>query len=270
MKMAANSGPIDENNRCSRCILYPSLRDKISPQPLTDKCIILDVDETLVHTDDGDTLRDMAHKHIFSHKPAPDGVELRDRIYMLRGKDIVEEKEWEGLDIGDHWGITRPYVKEFLAFCHSYFRVVAIWSAGQKKYVNGIVDVLSNNLPRPHIIFTRNDCKKRGDILIKPTADMAERAPELYMTPQNTIILDDRSTVFTTCNPANGIQIPEFRPSLTLSGLKNDELSLPQLMYWLSIPQVRYANDVRMLDKSGIFTTSIDDYKRSVCLPMAF
>lgn len=35
-----------------------------------------------------------------------------------------------------------------------------------------------------------------------------------YMTPQNTLIIDDRFTVFSKCNPHNGILVPAFEPHI--------------------------------------------------------
>lgn len=241
--------------------IYPSWRDKILPQPLTDKCIILDVDETMVHTDED--MHNISRIGIFDDSKA---IDIRHRIYNIRDEDITGDR---GAGNTSHlWGISRPYIKEFLVFCFSYFRVVAIWSAGQKRYVENIVNFLTHDVKSPHIIYTREDCRKDGTLLTKPIQYMAEKASHLNMNASNTIIVDDRDTVFSTCNPNNGILIPEYEPDKDLASLAKDEHSLVQLMYWLSLPGVRYAPDVTLVDKSNIFTIPVHTYRRSVNLPI--
>jgi hypothetical protein len=71
--------------------------------------------------------------------------------------------------------------------------------------------------------------------------------------------LDDRDDVCLK-NPRNGIKIPEYDPAFTPEGIVKDDIALIQLMYWLMLPEVLATTDIRMLDKSKIFTTPLTKY----------
>jgi hypothetical protein len=70
---------------------------------------------------------------------------------------------------------------------------------------------------------------------------------------KNTMILDDRETVFTP-NPRNGILIPAYDPYTSeIPGSKVDN-RLVELMRWLMQPSVMNTQDVRYLQKNFIFS----------------
>lgn len=103
--------------------------NNIIAKPLTDKCIILDLDETLVYSN-----QNIETLHSFNIYKNPKHLHLRKRIYRLKMYDVIDKKG-NGV-ITELWGITRPYLKEFLIMCFNYFRIVAVWSAGQKNMSN--------------------------------------------------------------------------------------------------------------------------------------
>src|SRR3989338_4538064 len=121
--------------------LYHVIANDIPVTSITDKCIVIDLDHTLVSTQDPfGSLKELG---ILSN---PDLIALRNRIYHIEIEDL--EKPGVGTKY-DFWWIIRPHVEEFLIFCFSYFRVVAVWSAGKRPYVEGIVDHLFRDLPKP-------------------------------------------------------------------------------------------------------------------------
>ena len=80
------------------------------------------------------------------------------------------------------------------------------------------------------------------------------------MNASNTFVIDDRQSTFAKVNPNNGILIPGYAPPDTIDGIKTDDPTLRQLMMWFSRDDVKNSKDVRLLDKSRIFTTPIRNY----------
>lgn len=232
--------------------MYRTLVDMIPDQPRTDKCLVLDLDETLVHTsEEPHKLRELG---IFSD---PKLLDLRYRTYHLKLDDVVEKR---GTGVRTElWGVERPHLREFLLFALGYFRVVAIWSAGQLKYVESIADRIFRDLKPPSVIYSWSQCRNDNGMLEKPLRQMFDdqtlaQAGASLMKPENTLVVDDRLTTFANVNPENGILIPGYSPSPTISDLMRDDQALLQLIRWLSQPEVMSAPDVRILDKSRIFT----------------
>lgn len=232
--------------------LYQSDLDKIPNKPLTDKCIVLDLDETLVHS--SEKLENLVDMGIMSHS---DLIDLRKRTYRMDIDDVVYKK---GTGIKTSmWGITRPNVRQFLIECFSYFKIVAVWSAGRKKYVEAIVDYLFKDLRRPHIIYTYDNCERTSSgLIVKPLRKMINNVKGLskYMSLKNTFMIDDRTTVysgFENDNPDNGIQIPAYKPDFETTCLKCEDDRLKQLVEWFHQSEVIKSKDVRKLDKSKVF-----------------
>jgi TFIIF-interacting CTD phosphatase-like protein len=236
--------------------IYRCHLDDIAKTPETDKCIILDLDETLVHTaDDYNTLSQL--KIMTDAKL----MDVKSRVFTVTLHDVTEAKG--SGSIAKMWGITRPHLTEFIKFCFSYFRIVAVWSAGKKRYVEEVVNKIFGNIRMPHIIFTYNDCQYTGgsgSVLTKPIAKLISQIPELknYMSLNNTVIIDDRQTVFTSVNPNNGIIIPAYDPAPSIESLRKDDYYLPMLMNWFRKPEVMKAPNVQLLDKSSIFNTALN------------
>jgi hypothetical protein len=182
-------------------------------------------------------------------------LDIRSRIYKIKMLDIDGDKDGSG-DHATMWGIERPYLREFLRFCFSYFDIVAVWSAGIYKYVHEIVRHIFKDIGEPHVIFTRNDCKVEADgNLTKPISKMISKIDELnkFMSPMNTFIVDDRFDTF-KYNYDNGILIPPYHPRCTIKGLRGSDSALPRFMTWMLKNEVQQSVDVRSLDKNKIFS----------------
>lgn len=240
--------------------LYHISSNEIPSVARTNKCIVLDLDQTLIATQDGIPL--LKRLGIFSD---PKLIDLRNRIYVQEIDDI--DKPGSGVEFS-YWGVTRPYIQDFLLFCFSYFKVVAVWSAGQRKYVESIVDHLFRDLPKPHIVFTYDDIifNQKGEV-VKPLNKIfnAMNQHETLMTYQNTLALDDNPSTYSN-NIGNGVLIPPYEPGPSIIAMSAQDISLLQFMFWLQQPEIETAEDVRMLDKSNIFTTSIEQYKNNLAL----
>jgi hypothetical protein len=175
-------------------------------------------------------------------------------------KDVFGQNNDQQIIRSELWGITRPHVREFLIMCFSYFQIVAVWSAGQKKYVEAIVDYLFGDLRRPHVVFTYDDCEESDDgFLVKPLEKMISTVKGLdqYMSLYNTLAIDDRLSTFSPVNPYNGIVIPPYDPLFTISSLNQADERLKQLSRWFLRPDVIASTNVQLLDKSNIFTPNI-------------
>ena len=236
--------------------VYKSNMDDIPPKSFTDKCIVLDLDETLVHSfSDVNKLIELG---ILNN---PDCIDLRDRIYTISMDDVVY-KRGQGIKT-DMWGILRPHVKDFLVSCFTYFKIVIVWSAGKKKYVEAIVDALFKDIRRPHIIYTYDNCERTSNgLIVKPLTKLLKDIPHLtkYVTLNNMFILDDRETVYSGFEgdtPHNGIQIPAYKPADNIESLRGDDIRLKQLTNWLFQDKVKQSSDVRTLDKTNIFHQSV-------------
>lgn len=236
-----------------RIIYTDSDRIKILPKPLTSNCIVLDLDLTLLSTQED--LQKFQDLKIHTDSKL---IKLRQRSYYLH----MDDYEYGGIgSVYTYWGVLRPYTKDFLKFCFSYFNVVAVWSAGKRRYVEGIVDFIFEGLPAPHIVFTYDDIE-RGDVIVKPLTKMINynEFTRKNMSLNNIFVLDDNVTTFGK-NKNNAIHIPEYEPKMTIADMMSmKDIALVQFMYWLSIESVMSSKNVRKLDKSHIFSTSIKTY----------
>lgn len=228
--------------------------DKIPKTSITNKCIVLDLDQTLIATQEKmDSLRRL---NIMND---PNLLDLRQRTYHISIEDL--ESPGYGSKY-DYWGVARPHYKDFLLFCFSYFKIVAVWSAGKQPYVEAIVDFLFKDLPQPHIIFSYNDCDfDKLKHPIKPLTKMfnSNKVLKEHMNLQNTFVLDDNSATF-YMNTGNAILIPAYEPACTIPALSRDDPTLLQLKYWLGLKDVVSSTNVTSLDKRTIFEISVENY----------
>ena len=202
----------------------------------------------------------------------PKLISLRNRIYHIiiynskndnSKNDNSKNDNSKNDKVYEYWGIVRPHINEFLLFCFSYFKVVAIWSAGERKYVEEIVAHIFKDLPKPHIIYARENTQISKNSVLKSLDKLFNHNSifKKYMNTKNTLAIDDNLTTFAN-NKGNGVGIPAFEPDLTIASMSKEDNTLLKLMYWLLQPQVISCDDVTKLDKSKIFTTSIDLYKK--------
>lgn len=218
-----------------------------TPNTISNHCIVLDLDETLVHTfDDIDRIRTL---NILND---PDYIRMRKRLYMIDVDDPVT-KRGEGRHI-HMWGLLRPDTKKFLMFCFSYFKIVAIWTAGRKRYAEKIVQELTKDVKEPHIVYCFDHClDETGSCSTKDLRKIIEACPE-SMSLKNTFMIDDRLYNF-ELNPGNGVLIPPYEPKKSKESLTDDsDPTLKKLQKWFESPEVIESNDIRSLDKSSIFS----------------
>lgn len=221
-----------------------------SSESLTDKCIYLDLDQTLISTADEKYGLDYLYKlKILSN---PSLMHIRNRIYHV----VVEDLEKPGYGSKyEMWGITRPHLHKFLTFCFSYFRLVIVYSAGKRQYVESIVDHIFKDLPYPHLVLSYDDIKKdkKGDV-IKPITKVIEgnSLTQKFVNSSNTLGLDDLESTYSE-NKGNGLLIPAYEPELNESSLSQDDDNLLKLQNWLMLPEVITCKDVRLLNKNKIF-----------------
>jgi hypothetical protein len=202
--------------------------------------IVLDIDETLVHT--FERLEDIKDVKLFED---PQYISIRKDIYVI---DIYTEDRYTIKY--KMWGIMRPKLREFLNFCFRYFQNVTIWTAGQRRYGNAVVSkIFSNRLPE--LVFTRDECPKTlsGGCVNKPLTYMIDKKDDMSL--HHTFIVDDRIENFDP-NPGNGILIPPFYPEKEdLLDIQDD--AFDRLMGWFMKKEVIESEDVRLLDKTRIF-----------------
>lgn len=241
--------------------IYSTDFSTISNESQTDKAIVLDIDECMVHTFDDDV--DDEHIEKLGIFTKPELEDLRKRIYKLE-LDDVSSKKGEGHYM-EMWGIIRPHIKDFLLFCFSYFRIVGVWSAGLPRYVENIVDFLFKDLPKPHIVFTRDECHKNTTLCEKPLMKIIDANEFLRsrMSLENTFIVDDQKKSFINNNKDNGVLIPGYQPGTDVDSMRTNDIALQQLKMWFSTPEVRNSEDVRTLDKKKIFKKSLKSYEKS-------
>ena len=209
---------------------YPINRSR----KITDKFIVLDLDSTLIHSFTGNPNLNLLDNSELYY--------LRDRIYDLK------------IPLGsEYWGVARPGIYEFLQFCQRYFQGVIIWSAGTYDYVHAIVNFLFRDLPRPYMIFTRNDCTEIGNYLTKDLSKLEPIDPRLTM--DKIYILDDNTQAF-ELNPENALNIPMFVPcgKKICRDILNSDDAFELVKSWFMQPGVINSFDVRELDKSKVFT----------------
>lgn len=237
--------------------IYNAENNKINYKAQTNRCIVLDLDQTLIATQkDIQSLKDMG---IMSK---PELLGLRDRIYNLEMSDF--QKKGDGSSYR-FWGIMRPHIKEFLIFCFSYFEYVVVWSAGKRKYVEAIVDHIFRDIQEPYLVLTYDDIVMASDGNVeKPLEKMfkiiANKGGNVSFS--NTLALDDNPSTFRK-NKDNGVLIPPYDPAPNPNAFGRDDPTLQQFMYWLVTPEIMSVSNVSELEKSSIFEVSLDTYKKN-------
>jgi len=239
-------------------LLYVSPTSENRSHSKTKKCVVFDVDLTLVCSSDK---IDEFNKIGLNNLNDPKFDSIRDRIYAMNidtESDPIKKKTFI-------WGIIRPYWQEFLTYCFSYFDVIAVWSAGEERYVEEMVNILFKGFPKPHVVYARGMLEIIPGAIDgrinkhKPLSKMFNNVPGLNnrMNLYNTIIVDDIIDNF-YANRDNGVEIPQYSPPLTLDGLKTNDIAFLQLMRWLDRRDVIETNDIRLINKRDIFKIPLD------------
>lgn len=206
------------------------------PRPKNGKHLILDLDETLVHTfDPGDNLQKFIEKL---------SQEDRKRIYHI---------EFPGSD--SLWGFIRPGAQEFLRMAFSEFESVGVWSAGADYYVHMIVELVFKE-QQPVFVMTRNECNElrvkyeETPCRYKPLEVVYHKYPD--HNEQNTVIVDDRHDIC-AYNCMNNIRIPEFKMDDMNYTIAAKDRTLEILANWMKSDEFRSAKDVRLIKSKSPF-----------------
>lgn len=239
--------------------LFEFVQPQHGPIP---KTLILDLDETLVHSYENPSFVDWYH--IYSD-PA-----IYRRFHPVGTQQICYSMFLDLKSTGSPhriWGLTRPHLYDFLHFAGEYFTNIMVWSAGTSPYVNEITQniFLESGLPPPKVVWHRDHCSKYKDMYHKPiyelVNDIAKRSHStLKMDPSWTLIVDDKSHTFME-NPNSGVLIPAYFPGEMRSNkiplmedlLERSDTALLKLKNWLELSEVKSCSDIRDLDKTKIF-----------------
>ena len=225
------------------------------------KTLILDFDETLVHSWENPRFLDVYD--IYSNPALV-------RSFHPLGQPQITYSMLLQLSTGPTkiWGLTRPHLHEFLEFAHQYFDNVLGWSAGLPSYVNEINDqvIVGSGLPSPKLLWARDRTPNYQGMYHKPISDIIQELNKrpyspLEIDPKWTVIVDDKQHTF-MLNPSSGILIPPYHPGkhrpdripLVEDLLDRSDDRLLQLKNWFERPEVRNCPDVTVLDKTRIFT----------------
>lgn len=205
------------------------------------KDIILDMDETLLHT--------------FSHLDSDDIVdlinareEITDRVYTCHVPDL-DMRPGSGIN-RLVTGIVRPGFEDFMRFCYENFTKVIIWSAGTNNYVNRVIEEACAEVGLPDLILTRENCVRTLNGYEKPIAVLQDTFPKLGVSLRTTLIVDDRETSFIS-NLDNGVLITPFLPepgeNEKMLAFRYDDV-LMHLQEWLE-REILPCSDVRDVEK---------------------
>lgn len=224
---------------CNTAELEPKFKGKV---------IVLDIDETLIHTMD-----DMTSLSKLNIMKDASLMDLRERCFFIDIQDAVG-KLGKG-EVEKMWAIKRPHLDDFLKFAFDYFDMVIVWSAGADRYVRSIVDTLFQHHQQPHVVYSRSDCVSDNRAHNhKPLQKMLSQVDGIdkLMGLENTFCIDDKESTYIN-NPDNGILIPAFQPKANIDQLRLGDDALLKLQRWLEQKHIKDFVDVRMLSKDGIF-----------------
>lgn len=226
----------------------------VPKKSLTSNTIVLDIDETLVHTDD--------ENGKLNRSDVMNYPTLADDVYVITLKDDLEDSN-DGNTI-KMWGTKRPHLDEFLLFCFTYFDNVCVWSAGQYDYVHAMVNELFSRFRKPDIVMTFDDCvqNEEGD-WIKPLEKFFNHPKAKgRIFPEDTYIIDDRNYTFER-NKGNGILIPAYSPS-SINDMQKEDDHLNRLKGWFMQPKSRFTGNVKTLNKNTIFKRTPNKYEKEL------
>lgn len=231
----------------------------------TGKYLVLDIDATLVHTHDVDEdgVRGIEKFSMLNIYSQSERIRYRRNLYLMK---IVDVNHQSGTgEVTVLTGIYRPYLRLFLDFCKNYFEGVVVWSAGQKKYVEKMVEIMFPHANfQPMVVYTYEDCiVGEDDYLKKPLSKLyKDKRLKGKLNEKNTMILDDRDDTF-SLNPKNGVQVPVFESDMSIEDIKHHEdINFLKFMAWLNTKEVKNATDVRKLKKDKVFDKSLEAYNK--------
>lgn len=179
----------------------------------------------------------------------PENLEHRHRIMTMCTPSCDDPMGY------DFAAIKRPGLDKFLRFAKAYFDRIIVWTAGDYEYGHAMVKEIFRDHSKPDLILTRDNVVYSDPQNMrsgyKPLRIINSLCPGM-IDPSWTLFLDDTVSNFQE-DPDNGLHIPQYRPD-EADPFASDDRCLSHLMEWLDRSEVRESRDVRLLDKSKIFT----------------
>lgn len=195
------------------------------------RTIVLDIDETLVHTFADDEIDWKLLKQILER---PEHSHIKWRMYRIDDK---------------MWGIRRPGLESFIDYCFRHFDNVMVWTAGTESYAESIIKSIFYKR-EPVAVLSRDHCEYYDKDRSKPLEKIVDGYPELGLTMDDVLTVDDNKRAF-KWNKENAIHIPEYDPPFTIEGLNMKDHALKDVTDWLD-RHSEYHSFIEM-PKEGIF-----------------
>lgn len=215
--------------------------------------IVLDLDECLVHV-----YSDKVDWRLYNTLQKPEHYPRRSDVFLVQlPKDRM-------------WGVKRPHLDNFLAYCFQHFQTVSVWSAGTAEYVHAVVEQIFRDWPQPKLILTRNhvlyeEQEENDRFYCKPLQVFFKHMPEANRT--NTLLVDNQFSN-SKYDPENIIHVPDFLPKQSLEGIYANDDCFTTLIAWFK-EKKKTVNDVRDLDKRNIFVPAHERLMRSYLLSLS-
>jgi len=149
-----------------------------SPKQMNKPSLVLDLDETLIHT------------------------ESYFRGIVINSFDFKKTVEFAKDDFTTFYVNKRPYLNYFLKEMSKHFELI-VWTAGEKNYANAIIDEIDPQGCISHRLY-RRDCLKVD------TSTYIKRLERLGRSPQKIAIIDNSCVSF-ALDLSNAIPIYPYR-----------------------------------------------------------
>lgn len=204
------------------------------------KVLVLDMDETLIHT-----LGASARIELLTSYPnATAALQACGDLFGVRFERTVRPSGTDREE--DVLVIKRPGVDEFLRRARKTFSHVLIWSAGQKEYVEKVIDGLFERHPPPDLVMTYDDIHHESNGYSKPLSRVYEKVDAA--SPKNTILVDDCESNFIH-DTNNGVKIKRYAPAIReiITGQYNTDTELYVLADYFADKSFASARDVRTI-----------------------
>jgi hypothetical protein len=198
------------------------------------QAIILDLDQTLVHTlDNKDEWKKFKETAIKTNDQ-----DLLNRLYEIKVDDQLI------------CGVMRDHIHEFISYIYSRFSIIGIYSAGSCSYVHAITSLLFNDRELD-FIYARDKCVStihptEGEILSKPLQSLWNKIPG--MNQKNTWMVDDRHDV-TIYNQLNHVHVVDYQYN------NKQDTCLLELISFFNRPEITYTTDIQSIlhSKNNLF-----------------
>lgn len=207
--------------------------------------LVLDLDNCLIHS----VFKKESIEEIKKEISKKEHLEHRSRFYNAEGKET-------------YCGLKRPGLDKFLHFAEKYFDTIIVWSAGTMAYIKPIVNFIFKGHRYPKLVLSRDQLHygETPEDYYKPLEVVAKY---INIDTRRTVFLDDKLDNFRK-DPGNGFNIPVYKAKKGKRFSSSDE-HLYSLMEWLMQDKVRQCQDIRLLDKTDVFTLKYTGKHESMC-----